>query len=295
MERVLRSTPSTLTFTFYGDGAPADPVSNLATVNIFKADGTQIVTNGSTSRQSTGVYTYALAGQTSLNRLTVKCSGTFGTDVVTVTTIVEIVGGFYFTIAELRAWDTALTSTSKYPDDKIVDTRNFVEEEFEDNCNRAFVPRFGREILRGDGTDTLYLTNPEPFTVTKLIVDGTDITSTAVLEIDQGFPKILYRRDDVWPAPSSTSTSSTSNITIEYEYGPANPPFRIVEAAKKRARSKLVAQASRIDERATYMQVDGFGSFTLATPGMRGSITGIPEVDKVLYDNDLYGGVTGIQ
>lgn len=289
MERVLRSTPSTLTFTFYGDGAPADPAGNIATVNVWKADGSQLVSGGTTTRQSTGVYTYALAGQTALNRLTVKCSGVFGADTVTVTTIVEIVGGFFFTIAELRNYDSALSDPTKYPDDKIVDIRNFVEEEFENNCHRAFVPRYEREILSGDGTDQLFLTRPEPFTVNKLLEDGIDITSTAVLSIDREYPKLIYRRDANW------SRSTKDNIVIEYEYGPVNPPFGIVEMAKKRARSKLVSSASRIDERATFMQVEGFGSFNLATPGRAGSITGIPDVDKVLLDNDLYGGVSGIR
>lgn len=287
-ERVLRSTPSTLTFTFYGDGVPADPTGNVATVNVYKADGTQIVTSGPTTRVSPGVYSYSLAGQTNLNVLKVQASGTFGSDTVTVTTLVEIVGGFLFTIAELRAWDTALISNVKYPDDRIVDTRNEVEEEFEYSCHRAFVPRFGREIISGDGTNALWLANPEAFTITKLTVDGVDVLSTAVLVLDRDMPRILLRRDDVW------SSNSLDNIVIEYEYGPTNPPYNIINAAKKRARSKLVAQVSRIDERATVMQIPDFGTFNLSTPGMRGAITGIPEVDKVLMDNDLYGGMGGV-
>jgi hypothetical protein len=55
----------------------------------------------------------------------------------------------------------------------------------------------------------------------------------------------------------------------------------------------LVAGRSRIDERATLMQIPDFGTFNLATPGQRGSWTGIPDVDVVIDQYTLDGGGIG--
>jgi len=52
-----------------------------------------------------------------------------------------------------------------------------------------------------------------------------------------------------------------------------------------------VSTAARIDERATVMNIPDFGNFQLATPGQRGSYTGIPEVDIVLDSYRLGWGI----
>lgn len=285
-ERIQRQTPSTLTFKFYVGGVLTDPDSNVATVTITRADGTALVTNASLTRVSAGVYRYSLAPQTNLNRLLANATGVFSGQSAVVPLEVEIVGGFYWTVAELRAWDASLVDTVKYPDDRVLAVRNQVETEFEDHCRRAFVLRYEREILTGDGTFDLWLRRAEPRNVIKLVVDGVDITSTVSLIADDEAKKLLHRRDDVW------SQISFDNIVIEYEWGRQTPPPRIIEASMKRARGKLVASKARIDERATMMQIPDFGSFNLATAGKGGSITGIPEVDIVLEDYELAcGGV----
>ncbi len=71
-------------------------------------------------------------------------------------------------------------------------------------------------------------------------------------------------------------------IYIEYEYGTAQVPRMISEKAKKRAKGNLIGLASTIDPRATTMNIPDVGFVNLATPGQRGSQTGIPDIDVIL-------------
>jgi hypothetical protein len=52
----------------------------------------------------------------------------------------------------------------------------------------------------------------------------------------------------------------------------------------------LLGQASTIDERATTMILPDIGTVNLATPGLRGSQTGVPDIDVVLSRYTLDGG-----
>jgi hypothetical protein len=81
-----------------------------------------------------------------------------------------------------------------------------------------------------------------------------------------------------------------SAIVIEYEYGMRYVPTPIKNKALKRAKSMLLGQKSTIDERATTMTLPDIGTVNLATPGVRGSQTGIPDIDVVLERYTIDGG-----
>jgi len=73
-------------------------------------------------------------------------------------------------------------------------------------------------------------------------------------------------------------------------------PFAIFDKSRVRARYYLTSRNTRIDERVSVINADGFGRFNLATPGMEMGFgryvrsgmgvwyTGMPEVDVVLKD-----------
>jgi len=292
MERVLRNTPSTLSVTFYANENPVDPDSNAVTVSAVKADGTSHIAPVAATRTGVGVYTYTLASQSALQELTFSWTGLISGQSTTLTTTVEIVGGFLFTAAELRAYDTSLTAI-KYPYNRLAEARMFVENEFERICSRAFVPRFGRETLTGDGTDQLWLDMPDVHRVTKLTVDGTDrladwVTSNKI-KVDKDATNLLFMDD-------GTTFPELSDIVIEYEHGMKKVPFAIFDKSRVRARYYLTSRNTRIDERVSVINADGFGRFNLATPGMEMGFgryvrsgmgvwyTGMPEVDVVLKD-----------
>ena len=179
----------------------------------------------------------------------------------------------YFTLVELRASDVAaLSNEDKYPDATLQAALDSVEVEFERICNRAFVTRTFSETVTGDGTASVYLEKNEPSTI--LTVDGVAV-SDADFSSD-GF-KLLTRLDGLlW--------TRNQRFLIEYEYGTPVIPSDIKDAAIHRARGKVVSGRSRIDERATMMQIPDFGTFNLATAGLKGSWTGIPDIDVVLND-----------
>jgi hypothetical protein len=293
MERIQRNTPSTLSVTFYANESPVDPDGNAVTVSAVKADGTSHIAPVAATRTGVGVYTYPMASQVNLQFLTFTWTGLISGVSTSLYTEAEIVGGFYWTVAQLRDYDSSLT-LAKYSYAKMVEARMDVEHEFERICNRAFVPRFGRETLTGDGTNQLWLVKPDVHRITKLTVDGTDkladwVTSN-LIRVDKDATNMLYFEED------TGEFTEQSDIVIEYEHGMKSVPFPIFDKSRIRARAYLTGKNARIDERVSVVNADGFGRFNLATPGMEMGFgryvrsglgvwyTGMPEVDVVLKD-----------
>lgn len=273
VERVTRGTPATLTATFRTGEIPAD-ADGIVTVTIVKADGTAFASGEATHSgvPDSGTYSFNIVGSPTLNVLAATWAGDINGAAATVTTSVEVVGGTYFTISELRAVDTVLADETKYPLSALQETRAEVETEFERICNRAFVPRFARETVTGEGTDTIRLRKYEPLSI--LTIDGV-VADDSLFESD-GYRALSYIARTTW--------SGRTRYVLEYEYGTPNVPIDIKNAALRRARGKLVSGRSRIDERATVMSIPDFGTFNLSTPGKGGAYTGIPDIDLVLND-----------
>lgn len=292
-DRILRNTPATLTVTFYADETAVDPDGNAATFTAVKADGTTHTATTAATRITTGKYSFALPGQSALNELTCTWTGLFGGVSGSIVTMVEIVGGFYVTVAEVRAYDNSITAV-KFPYDSVTDARRATEEEFERVCGQAFVKRFNREVLSGDDTNELWLTWPWVSTITKLTFDGTDVLSSYLpyIRVSSDNSKMIFFTEGsglTWP--------SDTDIVIEYEHGRKATPFEIANVAKKRIRDRLLWKNARIDDRVAVIQGDNqFGRFNLATPGMdmgfgrytRASMgvwhLGVPAIDIVLDD-----------
>jgi hypothetical protein len=277
MNRIVRGSPGTVTLAYEVDDAPKDMDAPPA-VTVTRANGTQLAT-GTATRTGVGAYTYTIAAQSELSALTVEWVGLLdGWMTVSATTYAEIVGAEYFSIGELRNSDSVLLNTTKYPNAKLIQARLSVESDFEGFCNRAFVPRYYRETIIGDGKDTLWLTQPEPLRLVSLVVNGEDWSAKTYTRPDDNL-HVIRLDDGCWPA--------AGRIVIEYEYGPEATPVRVKNAAMKLAKYRLVSDQSRIDERATTMNVPDFGNFVLSTPGFRDALTGIPDVDVVLWDYAL--------
>lgn len=279
LQRVARNSPVTVAMTFYNGSTTAVNADGTVSVTVKKADGTTLVT-GNASGPAANVYTYTgIVPQANLNVLTVLWTGLFGGVSRTETSYVEIVGGFYFTEYELRNYDSALTA-QRFPDDKLTAERTMVESEFEDIVfPRAFVPRFWRESAVSIGDGQLILERPEASAITKLYVDGVDKLSWVTSNY------VTKDADDVYALNLSGSALAAlyaTNIEIEYEYGMPRVPVSVKKKALKRAKMNLLGSKSAIDERALTLNVPEFGTMTLATPGMRQSYTGVPDIDATL-------------
>lgn len=274
MIRIVRGSPATLSATFYADDQPADILDDAPIVTVTGPTGAQTA-SGTGTWASVGTYTFALPPVSELGSQTAVWSGQHNGAAVSTTTYAEIVGAEYFSIAELRAFDSVLSNTTRYPDAKLKAARLAVESEFEGICGRSFVPRYAREQLVGSGTPVVWLSYADPLRPLSLTVNDEDWSTKELRRPDDNL-RVLALVSGTFPIDA--------RVTIEYEYGFPEPPIRIKLAALKRAKYQLVADQSRIDERATTMNIPDFGNFVLATPGMRGSYTGIPEVDVVLAD-----------
>lgn len=270
------------------DGEPVSTTNGpVVTVDITQANGEVLISGGSTSTNgfsnTNGIYRYTLNGasNTTTNLLTAvyTASNTIATHTF------EVVDDFYFSAAEMREWDSALT-VSNYPNAVMHRYREFVETECENITGTAWVRRYKRLQLDGTGSPVLNLPVWNPRSVRSVRIyanasDFTELSSGELAAIEVAENGRLYRRDGgVFPA-------GTANVVIEVEHGYDRPPADLLEAVKKRFRHVLQDPKSAIPDRATSYTIADVGVFSISTPGMRGALTGLPDVDEKYREYDF--------
>jgi hypothetical protein len=292
--RVAKTSAAVLTHCFEVGETLTDS-STLPTVAVTDATGAS-VSSGNATHTTPGTYTYTLPGQSQLGWLTAAWAGTIASAAVVQSDPVEIVGGFFFSLATGRGSDSSLSDTSKYPTADLELARLEVEQECEAITDRAFVPRYLRMTLDGTGESDLVLAHPDPDRTVSGVrtirsvkmaprADGTFVSFTAgelaALKVaDDGTLRRLDGR---------TFTEGFANIIIELEYGLDAPPADLVRACLTRFRSRLNINKSAIPTNATsYSTVEG-GTYRLDIPGP--GKTGLPHVDAVYARYSLRSGV----
>lgn len=275
MRRFVAERPATLEVQFTAqDGTATDPSPDTATVTIARADGTPIVTAAAaTNGAAAGQFTYALsAAQTaSLDVLDVAWVSSLGT----VRDTVEIAGGVWFEVADARADGPPLDSATKYPAARIIAAREAAEDAIEQACGCAFVPRYRREALIGDGTVSLLLPVPRLRTVRAVTIDGTALTQ-AELDALTLHPEGVIEAASAWP--------DGSDIVVAWEHGLDRPPGRGPRVCRSLAKSYLVGGAA--DERATSITTED-GTFSMVTAGVRGAQFSLPEVNAYVAEHRM--------
>lgn len=181
-------------------------------------------------------------------------------------------GSVYFTVAELRAkYPVELTDPARWPDAVIAAAITRAEQVIEGPkaCDIAFVPREATVAISSiDLSGLLALPNNHVREVTAATASTTgDLDLTDVRVIAGSY----LEHPTGWPAGET--------ITVTYTHGYDDPPLRILEAAKLYTRQLVID--GPIDERATQIRT-AEGIISMVTPGQRGSITGIPEVDAAI-------------
>jgi len=287
---ILRATPATISVTFYGgsdtDTDTADP--GVVTATITAANGTEVVTNAATQGAGAAARMLDLTATETANVDLWDVAWTSPT-LGTVTTQVEIVGALLFTIPEARAFDKGqLGDSTKYPDAALASTRARILDEFERICRMAFVPRYRRLILDGEGGRQLRLWDTR---VTKIREAGlryrgqvtpTPLTTAELADLTLDYGGVVTRDSLGWWWPGD------NNITIAYEYGYAQPPQAIRRAALILAVNQL--KPTDLGDRTMSISSEA-GTFRLATAGMgQGNWFGLPLVDSVLdqYRDPLF-------
>jgi len=276
-QRILRATTANLSWQPQGaDGDPADP--GTVTVSVTTSDGTELAaagtaTVGSGSNPRTVELTVAQTAALDVLTATWKVGST-----TVATTKHDIVGGFYFTVAEFRGREPSAGDAGRDDLAAVKQARAEVEALFESACGMAFVPRFDVDHIRNVGWEIPlrpWVRNVRWVRVwygTGLTDYSTLTTSqiAALAPLDSG---VIHLRD--YSAEGAT-------VEIGYEHGLDAPPFDVKREAMVAVRAQLHRTTGGTPDRATSMQLGDGTSVTLATPGVGHWHTGIPSVDEVL-------------
>ena len=135
-QRIVAGTAATLTWQAVDqDGEPADP--GTTTVAVAGSAGTVVLAAGTATTVSGTARTVSIPAQ-SLDQLTVTWTGA----TATATATVDVVGGVYFSAAQLRADQTAVIDSARFTTAMIVEARTIAETVFEQRTHTAFLPRF---------------------------------------------------------------------------------------------------------------------------------------------------------
>lgn len=281
-ERVLQATSATISATFQVDGVATDPSPDTATIKITRADGSTLLAETAASPTGVGKFSYTLTPTHTalLDELSVAWKATLNASLQTLTTTVEVVGGFLFSIAQIRQAPYELLEVD-YPNDLVADARTLAEQRIEDACGVAFVPRYRRETLSGLGGPVLLVGSPRIRSLRTATVDGTDLTVGELGEVTYSAAGTAYWTNNRW-------ANGVNNVTVAYEHGFDSVPAPVSRAALILAKHYLTD--TPFDDRHTSISTED-GTFTLATPGLRGSITGLPEVDQIIGQ---YGGYESV-
>lgn len=278
--RVLQTTKVTMTHTFVVDETPTDAAGDVTWIT-KRLDGTTVDSGTADHPGPDGKYTLPLQAAAAPDAWTLDWTGTFGGAPVTVRDIVDIVGGYMFGIAEARSAHMTLRNTNLFPTAKLVDQRTRVEMEAEGIAGRAFVPRFTRVALAGNGTCEIAAPHLPIRAVRAVSVWGTPFTEDQLANVYAGDAGVLY-----YPGGWAHGRGSR-NIVVEYEYGLDSPPFYVRDAGITRLRQLLSENTSAIPSNATSWTTQDGGVFRLTTAGVRS--TGYADIDAA-YLRDGYDG-----
>lgn len=269
--RIRKGATDTLTAIFY-DGGEAIIDKGAVTVSVASDTGTVLQAGSATN--TVGTYTFGLTTASTVALDMLKVTWTAATE--TLTSYVDVVGGFYFDLAELRAMQD-LTSAVTYPTDRLRGARQWIEDIIDITVGVSFVRRYARDISV-QPFRPFNLRTPYAASLLSLTVGGTAYTAPqlAALSIDPA--NKIVRSPDGGPW-----TFGYGTIDVRYEAGLTTTcPADLHDAALQAARWRLISTdgASGIPNRATSL-TNQFGNVQLSTAGNRRP-TGIPDVDAVI-------------
>lgn len=172
----------------------------------------------------------------------------------------------YFTLTELRAEQDL---PAVYTDEQVTPNRDLAEQVIEHACGAAFLPRRRAEQHTVSMSGRLYLMQPLIREIEAVNENGVDWPPEQVATLGTSLTGLQW-------APGSV-------VTVTYTHGYDVAPFRIRRASM--IATRIWTTKGPVDDRATQFAADG-ATVNLATPGVLGSVTGIPEVDAAISQYD---------
>jgi hypothetical protein len=275
--RVLRTAKATLSRTFYLDELPT-PASGTVSVAITRLDGTAVESGNATGPDINNAYSYTFQGRDVLDELVVSWTATVGGDAIVLDQdVIEVVGGFFFSLGEGRAQDPALADSVKFPTSLLVARRIEAEDRCEEICEQAWVPRFRRATVNGTGSTALMMPDPLIRTVRAVTVSGGAFSPSQAAGVGFSDSGMLYLSQGWIPGVPA----GLKNITIEYEHGNDRPTPNIRRATLMLFKSLCLEGRSSLPdraERAVTVDAQG-GSVVYGSPTDKK--TGLPAVDAI--------------
>jgi hypothetical protein len=174
-------------------------------------------------------------------------------------------GHHYFTLDELRE-EREVSDTAS--DAVIERQRDLAEQVIEHGTGIAFIPRVRTDRVMSETTGLLRLSARFPRQILSVTDEGVAWANERIadaLSIEN-----RYVLGFGWGR----------RIVITYEHGMEEPPERIRRAAM--IATSTWVNTGPIDTRATQVPTEAGGAINLATPGLLGFNTGIPEVDTAI-------------
>lgn len=276
----LKNASVTLTATFYGDdGTAADPgattvaVSDLAGAVVVAAGTATVVGDPDTTKRS-----YVLAAHAQLDILTVTwTTANYGA----FTSTLEIVGGFLYSLNEVRAYDNnALSNANTYPPAALEDTRARLTDEFQTICGVSFVPRVAQLVLDGGYTSYLDLRMARVARIRAVETRTVGTATWTAYTTDQLAGVLLDSNGFIQQESSGYWPSGRQNVRVTYEHGYERVPGPIRDAALMVTRYLF---AGDILSQRTITMSSEFGTTQLATVNPeRGWHYGLPAADGIL-------------
>ena len=265
---ILRGTAGVLEVVLSVDGMPTDPDPGPGPqVTVADAAGTVVITPALAIAVGggSGKLRFIVTSDKTAQACEWLATWTFTQGGVpqSVTTSHRVVGDVLFTLAEARAYDGgALADSTTYPDTAILAARDRIAEAFAEICGIPFGARHAREVLDGDGSESVRVGSHRVLAVRSIRVrNGATWTAFSAEELAD---VIVYPRGLLYRETLGTFPAGRRNVEVAYEHGLQPVPAEIRLAALRLLRDQLVK--SPLDDRAT-SQAGEFGTFSLATAG----------------------------
>jgi hypothetical protein len=314
-QRAVRGLPFMAVYTFglndeaLPDVSPAAPPA----VSVTNAAGAVVITGASTLGVAAGgqvaaSFVIPASDLPARDLYTVMWSYTVSTVPTGTTSTIDVCDGRLFPLSDYLNYPelAGLGKTTA----QLEEARIAAEDRLEWECGCAFTGRYGTEDhlvggdrrpfdywqgwgwgspLRGDGLGRLALERPFVQTlrgISRAWVDPDDSTSGThqlslnYARLDTRRCVVHYRRD-----PTDQYGGLWGDLTIAYEHG--QPVADVRRICAMLARHRLLH--GPLDARATQAPVEGGGSINLATPGLMGSVFGIPEIDVFIQRHNQRG------
>ena len=266
-QQVMLGAPATLRMQLLDQDGNPRPALGAITVTVTRSDGTVLAGGATATVNPEGLATVELTpvDTAELDLLAVTWAETNG---AVLSTTVEVIGGYFFSVPEARASSVRLRDETKYPDAEVIAARRAVMESCQRITGRSFVPRFRRLRLNGRFNDSILLPDYDIRRLRSTAVDGyaADLVLSGSFVRHPGISLFNY---------------GDNNVDVAYEYGLDSPPERIKDAALLHLQSLINLTKSGVPDRAEYQIVEGR---IFALNKLRGGLTGIKDVDNAYLE-----------